>query len=66
MKFWLGVFAVWAVPSAMWTTYAAIHGRVIFDDPGWGDVIAIVPPVLYGALILAVLWFLDRWPKAKG
>lgn len=66
MKYWLGVFAVWVVPSALWMTYASIQGRLLFDEPGWREVILLAPPVLLGILILGIVWALGRWPHANG
>jgi hypothetical protein len=72
MKFWLSIFAIWSVPSAVWITFAAIHGRLAFDDMGWREAFLwrettlLAPPIVFGVVILAVLWILDRWPSKNG
>jgi len=63
MKFWLGIFAIWAVPSALWMTFATIQGRILFDEMGWREVIVLAPPAILAVLILAVVWMLGVWPE---
>lgn len=62
MKFWQGIFAIWAVPSALWMSYAALQGRILYDDMGLREVILLAPPVIFGVLVLGIAWMLNRWP----
>lgn len=62
MKSWLGIFAIWVVPSALWVSYAVIEGRIMFDEMGWREVIVLAPPAILAVLILGVVWVLGRWP----
>lgn len=65
MKIGLGTFALWAIPSAVWVTFAAIHGRLAFEGAGWREAVMLGPPILLGVAILAVQWMLGRWPNAR-
>lgn len=62
MKSWLGIFAVWVVPSALWMTYAVVEGRILFDEMGWREVVVLGPPAILAVMILGVVWALGRWP----
>ena len=63
MKFWLGIFAIWVVPSALWMSFAVFQGRILFDEMGLREVIIIAPPAILAVLILCVVWALGIWPR---